>query len=155
MPRTVAGIPVNAPIVNKDGTITTFFRLRWQSLIDGSAESSTIAHFNAEGQSAAVVTATLFTVVVSGRYRVTWYLRKRVPDGAGSSAQVTIGWSDHGQALLFTGANLVLDTAAAYQSSTLMLRSDASVDITIAVAYTSTVPGTMSYDIEVIVEYLP
>lgn len=157
MPRTLPPIPVNTPIADpKDGSITTFMRLRWQQLVDGWAQSGTVNAFVAPAQTAAIATTVVETTLAAGRYRVTWYLRKTRADGAGSSATVTIGFVDlDGQPLTYAGAALALDTLAAWQSDTKLIRAHGATDVTVAVAYSSTTPGQLRYDLEVTVEYLP
>jgi len=157
MPRALPPIPANTPIADpKDGTITTFMRMRWQQLVDGWAESGSVETLTPVlAKTAALVTTSVFTVFGTGDYRVTWYLRKTRADGVASSATVTIGFVDvDSQALTYTGPALTLDTVAAWQSETKEVRCINSSDITVAVAYSSTTPGQMRYDLVVKVEQL-
>src|SRR6185436_17705228 len=150
MPRALPPIPANTPIADpKDGTITTFMRMRWQQLVDGWAESGSVETLTPVlAKTAALVTTSVFTVFGTGDYRVTWYLRKTRADGVASSATVTIGFVDvDSQALTYTGPALTLDTVAAWQSETKEVRCINSSDITVAVAYSSTTPGQMRYDL--------
>jgi hypothetical protein len=156
MPRALPPIPANTPIADvKDGTITTFMRLRWQQLVDGWAQTGATAAFStvAAGQTAALPTTAVFTTPTPGVYRVTWFVRKTRADGAASSLTVTIGGVDlDGQPLTYSGAALTLDTTTAWQSDTKLLRCRAPSDLTVAVAYSSTTAGQMRYDLEVRVE---
>ena len=156
MPRALPPIPSNTPIADpKDGRITTFMRLRWQELVDGWAQSGSVATVPVLAQTAALATTSVYTTFASGDYRVSWYLRKTRADGAASSATVTIGCVDQdGQALTYTGAALTVDSVAAWQSETKQIRCVASSDLTVAVAYSSTTPGQMRYDLVVKVEQL-
>lgn len=154
--RSLPPIPANTPIADpKDGTITSFFRRRWQELSDGWDETGTVGSIIGGGlaQTGPLPTTRVFTAVGSGTYRVSWYLRKTIPDGAASSATVTIGWVDvDGTVLSFTGPALTLDSGAAVQSGTILARTLQNRDITVAVAYSSTTPNKMQYDLEVHVE---
>jgi len=156
MPRALPPIPAGVPIADKDGGITTFFRLRWQQLVDGWAQTGTEQLFTAIGRTTALLTTSVLTTLTTGKYRVAWYLRKTRPDGAASSATVTIGWVDlDSQALTLAGPALTLDAVAAVQSGTVIVRCVNASDITVAVAYASSTPAQMRYDLEVTVEYLP
>jgi hypothetical protein len=155
MPRALPPIPAGVPIAEKDGGITTFFRLRWQQLVDGWAQSGSVATVPLAAKTGALATTSVFTVLGSGDYRVTWYLRKTRADGVASSATVTLGFVDlDSQPLIYAGAALTLDTVAAWQSETKQIRCINSSDITVAVAYSSTTPGQMRYDLVVKVELL-
>jgi hypothetical protein len=144
------------PIADKDGGITTFFRLRWQQLVDGWAQSGSVALFTAIGRTTALATTSVLTTLSTGKYRVSWYLRKTRADGAASAAAVTLGWVDlDGVALSVTGAALTLDTVQAVQSGMQIVRCLTASDVTVAVSYLSSTPAQMRYDLEVTVEYLP
>jgi hypothetical protein len=156
MPRALPPIPAGVPIADKDGGITTFFRLRWQQLVDGWSQSGSEASFTAIGRTAALATASVLTTLSAGKYRVSWYLRKTRPDGAASAAAVTLGWVDlDSVALSVTGAALTLDTVQAVQTGIQIVRCLNATDITIAVSYASATAGQMRYDLEVLVEFLP
>jgi len=158
MPRALPPIPVNTPIADpKDGTITTFMRLRWQQLVDGWQQSGTLASFSSSvgGQTAALPTTAVYTTLSPGLYRLTWFVRKTRADGAASSLTVTIGFQDlDGLPLTLSGAPLTVDAVTAWQSGTTLVRARGSTDLTVAVAYSSTTPGQMRYDLEVKVELL-
>lgn len=156
MPRTLEPIPDGVPIVDKSGSITTFFRLRWQALINGFTQSASVAALLVEGQTDALVATSAYLTTSAGRYRVSVYLRKIVPDGVSSAATVTISFVDtDGQALSITGPALALDAVGAWQSLIEFIRCEGGSDIEVAVAYASNTPHTMIYDLEVVVEYLP
>lgn len=159
MPRALPPIPSNTPIADgKDGTITTFFRLRWQELVDGWAQSGTIGSFvppGGGGLTGALGTTSVYTTSATGLYRVSWYLRKTRADGVASSATLTLGWVDRdAQPLTFVAPALTLDSVTAVQSGVILCRALQSSDITAAVAYSSTTAGQMRYDLEVRVEQL-
>ncbi len=155
MPRSLAPIPRGATIVEGAGPITTFFRLRWQELIDAFLQSSSVAAVTFEQKTDAIPTATLFVVVAPGRYRIGWYLRETVNDGVSSSLIVTLGFTDKGSALTFVGPALTADSPTAFQTGTIEVRSDANVDLTVAIAYASNTPNRLTFDAEFTVEFLP
>lgn len=158
MPRSLPFIPVGEKITNaKDGTITTFFRLRWQELSDGYQNTASIAAFkNDTPLAAALAPLSVHTVLNQGKYRLSYYLRKTRIDGVASSLTVTFSWVDtDGQALTFTFAALATDTIGSVQSDSKILRSTSASDLVAQVAYVSNTPGNMTYDFEVTVEYIP
>lgn len=154
MPSSLAPIPLGAQIVDTAGSITDFFRLRWQSLIDGFQLSATVADVQKLAQTAALVATAAFTTKAAAAYRITYYLRKTVADGVASSATVTLGWTETGVALTVSGAALVLDTVLAVQTGSALVWADGATDITYAVAYSSTTPNKMTYRLDVTVEQL-
>jgi hypothetical protein len=156
MPRALGPIPLGAPIVERDGTITAFFRQRWQDVGDGWTETPTKQGVSLGARTGAVATTAVWTTQQAGVYRVSWYLRKTRADGVSSSVAVTLGFVDvDGQALSITGGALTPDSVGAWQGVTIPIRCLAPSDITIAVAYASATPGQMRYDLEVKVEFLP
>jgi hypothetical protein len=151
MPQTLDPIPLQQAIVetrgDAPGAITLFFRQRWQQLQNAFGLVPTVYNPGASAiLSAALGTTTLFTVLVGGQYRVSWSLARTQIDGAASSLQATIGWTEAGVAKTHVGRLMNTDTLAADPTDTpIPIRADASSDITIAIAYTSTTPGNMKY----------
>lgn len=156
MPRTLSPIPLQAAIVDRAGAINDFFRLRWQELIDGSLFTPSVASVSSgtPAPSASLATTAVYTTKTSGRYRVSYGLHKKTPDGVSSSLTVTIGWVQGGIALTKTFAALTLDTVLAEQDGVIPFRADANIDITIAILYASNTPGLMAYEYDVTVENL-
>ncbi len=155
MPQDLPFIPVGAKITVDDGSITTFFRLLWEQLRGQSKNAGTVAQLPLIGKSDTVPTASLLVALGAGLYRVSWYLRETVNDGVSSSLTVTIGFSDKGQALTFVGPALTTDTITSWQTGSVVVRSDANVDLTAAIAYASNTPHRMTFDAIFSVEYLP
>jgi hypothetical protein len=152
----VGPIPLGTPITDKDGTITPFFRQRWQDVGEGWTQTPTVAQAGRPAQTAALAPTAVWTATVAGVHRVSWYLRKTRADGVSSSATVTVGFLDlDGQALTYAGPALTLDSLGAWQGGIVPIRCLAPSDITVAVAYASATPGQMRYDLEVKVEVLP
>lgn len=154
IPQSLAPIPEGTQIVDKNGAITTFFRLRWESLINGFQFTPTVAVVQLTGQHATIVTTAAFTTLTAGRYRISYYLRKTAADGVSSSLTVTLGWTESGIALSESGAALATDTTAAQQSGEKVVDVDAAVDITYAVLYASNTPNQMVYRLTINVEQL-
>ena len=152
MPIALAPIPTGVPITERDGTVTDFFRLRWQELLDGFLKTGAVAAIERTGENAAIATTAAFTTISEGLYRVSWYVRKTTADGVSSSLTVTLGWTHRAVALTEAGAALATDAVTAQQSGSKLIRADASSDITFAVAYASNTPGQMVYEINVICE---
>lgn len=155
MPQSLAPIPAGVVIVDREGTITDFFRLQWQQLINGFQQSPSVASVLAVDQTAAIATTAAFTTRTTGTYRVTYYLRKTVADGVSSSLTFTWGWTEDGVPLTSSAAALTLDTTAASQSGSLVVEADAATDLTYAVSYASNTPARMTYRIRVTTEFLP
>lgn len=155
MPQSLEPIPVGTPISDAQGRITTFFRLRWQTLIDGFQVSATKAVLNLTGQSAALVTTALQTTASAGPYRVSFGIRKTTIDGVSSSLQVTLGWTQDSVPLTETFAAVTADSVTiGKQNDARCVWADALTDLTIAVAYASNTPGQMKYRVDVTVEQL-
>lgn len=154
MPRTLAPIPAGSAIVNQNGSITDFFRLRWQSLIDGFLFSPSVASVSFDLKTAAIVTVAAYTTRASGLYRVSYFIRKTIADGVSSSLTVTLGWIEGGIGQSATFAALATDTTAAEQDASKTIRVDAETDITYAIAYASNTPAKMTYEGNVVVEQL-
>jgi hypothetical protein len=157
MSRLIPPIPVGAAIVQEKpfGVITTFFRLQWQNLIDGAILTSNVAEVQlTTPQTAAIPTANAFITRTGALYRVTYYLRKTIADGVSSSLQMTLGWTDHGTAIVQTFTPLTTDTTAATQSDTRMMYCDGASGITYDIAYASNTPAKMAYNAYVTVEQM-
>lgn len=155
MANALGPIPAGVPIVEpEDGTISDFFRLRWEQLVSSSQEVGTKGTSLSIGQAAAIVTTAVLTVIGAGLYRISYYMRKTAADGVASSLTFTYGWVESGVPLTEAAAALVTDTTAAQQSGSKLVRADANTDITFSVAYASNTPGAMQFRIDVAVEAL-
>jgi hypothetical protein len=155
VPKSLAPIPLETAIVNpKDGTITQFFRLRWQTLIDIFSATPDVASVSLTNQNAAIVTANAFVTKSAGLYRVSYYLRKTVADGVSSSLTFTYGWTDGGVPLTESAAALSTDATSAEQSGSKLVFADQASGLSYAVAYASNTPGQMKYALRVVVEQL-
>lgn len=151
--QSLAPIPLEMPIVEKSGAISLFFRERWQQLINSFALVPTVADTGTiSGLTALLATTTLQTTTIGGVYEVGYYIRKTVADGVSSSLTVTIGWTENGTALTRVFAALTTDSNVANQSDVVPIVADASTNITIAIAYASNTPATMTYRYRAVVK---
>ena len=158
MPESLGPIPVATHIVDKAGAITEFFRLRWEEIRTAVGLTPTVANPGASAvQAAALVTTALYTVPTGngGQYDVGWSLQRTAIDGAASTLQATIGWTQAGIAKTHVGRLMNPDSLAADPTDTpIQITADAASDITIAIAYTSTTPGNCKYTYTPVVKRL-
>jgi len=145
MPQALGPIPSDQDITEQGGPITTYFRLRWQELIDSFTKVPTLVTIDTGVLAAALATTAAQTVIAPGMYRLGLYIQKITADGVNSSLTVTVGWTSRGIPLTKTFTALTTDTIGANDSYTWELYSDANSDITYAVAYASNTPGNMTY----------
>ena len=139
----VDAIPLGTPIVDpQDGTITAFFRLRWDSVQQATQVLPAIgAATITVPQAGAIGTTRLFTARVAGFYVLLAYLRKTTPAAGSSSLQLTWGWTDHGTPLTDAQPALTTDTSISNQSLMRVVYADANSDVTYSLAYASSPPG--------------
>lgn len=155
MPQSLPPITLGTPIVDENGGPNLFLLLRWQDLINSFTATPTVYNDQpAAARTSALGTTTLFTTVVGGRYRVTVYMEKTVADGVSSSLTPTSGWTRNGAPLTNTGAALTTDSVGANASYTHEFEADAATAITLAIAYASNTPATMTYSAWATVERL-
>ena len=86
--------------------------------------------------------------------RISWVLRIARAASSSSSAQVTVGWTDGGQAMTSVAAAVTGNTVTSGQQGAVLVRRDPRTDVTVALAYSSTGATTMQYDLDVITEAL-
>lgn len=89
----------------------------------------------------------------SGLYRIAWYARVTTAAAVASSLTVTITFTDHTQAISFSGAALIGNTVTSAQSESIPLFwSDALTPITYSTAYVSNPAAQMEYQLYVLLE---
>lgn len=158
MPNTIGIIPAKTEITGKGGPITEFFRLRWEEIRTALGLTPTVANPGASTvQAAALVTTAIYTVPAggAGQYDVGWSVQRTQIDGAASSLQATIGWTQNSVAKTHVGRSMNVDSLAADPTDTpIQISVDQASDITIAIAYTSTTPGTCKYTYTPVVKRL-
>lgn len=126
-----------------------------------------VGQFHSAQLTAALTTTTVYTTIQPGIYRVTWYCKKVAADGAASTTgALTVSWTEvDSTAMTVTAPAFLPAGTAATQNTTdsattsgllmgvpLMINCSAASNITIAMAYTSTTPGNMKYNLHVHVE---
>jgi hypothetical protein len=126
-----------------------------------------VASFRSAQLTAALSTTTLFTTVQPGIYRLSWYCKKTAADGAASTTgALTVAWTDvDSTAMSYTAPAVIPAGTVATQNATdsatitgtmigipIMLNCSAASIITIAMAYSSTTPGNMKYNLHVALE---
>lgn len=158
MPASIAPIPAKTGITQSGGPITEFFRLRWEEIRTALGLVPTVANPGASAvQTAALVTTALYTIPAGngGQYDVGWSVQRTQIDGAASTLQATIGWTQSGIAKTHVGRLMNTDSLAADPTDTpIQVSADAASDITIAIAYTSTTPGNCKYTYTPVVKRL-
>lgn len=154
MPQSLAPIPPNIAITDKDGLITSFFRFRWQQLISGFQLTPDVASISLKALSAALGLTNAFVSTQSGLYRLQYYLRVMSPDGVSSSVQLTIGWTESGYGLTLAEPALTSDSINLPQVGIVLLPLDAASPLTIQTAYSSNTPNKMLYELLLTVEQM-
>ena len=84
--------------------------------------------------------------------RVSWVLRIVRAATVSSSAQITIAWTDGGQAMSAVQAAVTGNLVTSGQTGTLLVRHDPNTDVTAALTYASVGATAMRYDLDVITE---
>lgn len=84
--------------------------------------------------------------------RVSWVLRLVQAATVSSSVQITIGWTDGGQAMTAVQTAVTGNLVTSGQQGALLVRHDPYTDVTVAVAYASVGATPMRYDLDVITE---
>lgn len=154
MARSLAPIPADAPITNKTGSVTDFFRLRWQQLLDGFAQSPTVGNIRRTAQTALIASTVVYTTRAEGLYRVSFVMKKTIADGVSSSLTMTLAWVRGAVGCSEVGTALATDTTAAQQNGSIFVRADALTDLTFSIAYASNTPAKMTYEVDVVAELL-
>lgn len=126
-----------------------------------------VGQFHSAQLSAALGTTTVYTTVQPGIYRLTWYCKKVAADGAAStSGALTVAYTEvDGTSMTITAPATISAGTIATQNATdsatttgvliglpIMINCQAATAITVAMAYSSTTPGNMKYNLHVNVE---
>ena len=88
----------------------------------------------------------------NGRYRISWFMQITVPDGVASSVALTISFQHNGQVLAKTFPALTGDTVVTFAEDDLFVLIDQNSAILYSVAYSSTTPNKMKYELCITVE---
>lgn len=152
-------IPEDAKLLGDDGKIgrrwylwlfVIWSRLRSCVAIQGSV-------YTKSSQSASIVTATIATIVYTGWYRPSYYIRVTTIPTTSFSLTVTLGWRDGGvtksQAFAaLTGAPGTLATA--FQTDAIAVKVDSGTVMTISVAYVSVGATAAVFAVDAPVEFI-
>lgn len=110
---------------------------------------------NRDSEQAAIGLTEILPVAGAGFYRFNVFLQVITPDGAASSAQVTLAWQYNGQAQTKVFTNMTGNTVTTYTSDApFVFRTDAGQPISYSVAYTSTTPNQMEYSLTASLELM-
>ena len=122
-----------------------------QAQITSQGPNQVAAPTSLTGQSASIgATSIVPGQVASGLYRLAYYARVTQAATVSSSLTVTLGWTDHGQALTVSGAAMVANDVTIPQSGTIMVYLDALTPITYATTYASAGGQAMLYQLYVL-----
>lgn len=149
-------MPLDTPLVNKDGTIeftvwVPFFVARDQQLTQAA---KTIVDEQLISQDAAIGATSLGVGSTASLYRVNLYARITRAATVSSSLQPTFRWTEGGIALSRTYAAVTGNTTTTYLVDVFPVRIDANTALTYETAYASVGATTMQYSLEVAVERL-
>jgi hypothetical protein len=106
-----------------------------------------------DGAASIATTSLAPTATSAGLYRITWYFRLTQASAGTSDLQITIRWSDHGQAMGHSGPNLTSNTVTSFDTGTIMVYSDSGALITYELTYISMGgPPEAIYNLYVVIE---
>lgn len=90
----------------------------------------------------------------AGLFRVSEYQRVTTVAGTSSSLTFTLTYTDHGQAMSFTGAAMTGNTTTTAQSNVFVFYSDGGSPITYTLTYASNAAGVMRFEAYIALEKL-
>lgn len=133
------------------GDWTRWLQLFWARVVSAVQTTASVQPATVRtNQSATIGTTTVYTVTLSGLYRVSYRQRVTTAASINSSLTMTIGWREGGVTQSQSGAAMTGNTTSTQQNGTLFVRADSGTAITYALAYAST--GTamvFNYDVAV------
>jgi hypothetical protein len=140
----------------QEGRITRTWLDFFVSLI-GIVERASVRRFSASADAEeASIGATDITdgTLPGGLYRFSYYASITQAAGTSSSLEVTLDWTDEGNAKAYTGAAITSNVVTASQSAVLLIRSDSGAPVRYSTTYASTggLGVDMAYDLSVVLE---
>jgi hypothetical protein len=112
-----------------------------------------VAPISLTGQSASIVGTTIApNQTIAGLYRLSYYTRITTVDAVSSSLTITLGWTDHAQALTNAFSAITGNTVSTFQNGRQEVYLDANTPILYATTYVSNTPGQMKYQLYVMIE---
>jgi len=147
-------LPMREALVT--GTIMSNVWQRWFSRLPETLDSipNITALVSLDTQAASIATTSL-GVWPRGLYRLSYYARITRAASVSSSLTITLAWTDGGIAMSLAGTAITGNTTSSYQTSNILVRSDASTAITYATTYASNAASgvnSMQYSLDLSLE---
>ena len=161
MPAVSAPPPVLDPIAGGEGDESGFISppwLEWHNSIVEEVDKSQrlFKSVSLTGQSASIVATDVSGLLApAGLYRLSYYTRITTVATNSSSLTITLGWTESGVAVGFTGAAITTNLTSSGQSGELLLRSDGGTAIAYGTTYASNVAAGMVYRLDVVLQRVP
>lgn len=168
MSSTFAPFPISDPIARPpreryrklkeqdplEGRLTESWELAFTQLTNQVSQTpSRISAIVLLDQSAALLPTDISNgTLTSGLYRVSWYTRVTLPASTSSSLTISLGWTEDGVSLTFSGAALVGNLNTTMESQTQLIQVDQVTPVTIATAYASVGGVAMKYELRITLE---
>jgi hypothetical protein len=102
-----------------------------------------------------LATTPVVVAPTTGLYRVSYVVRVTQAATVSSSLQVTLGWTDGGQALTALGESLITNTVTTSETVSVLVRAEAKTAVTVAASYSSGGTTPMQFALSVVAEALP
>lgn len=153
---TLAPIPFNTPIVDRDGTLLRQFG-QWLIALVTQVQSGVrqVASVTLSDQAASIGTTSLpLGTIAPGLYRISYHLRITQAATTSSSATVTIGYTTGAVSCTQAAAAVTGNTTSTVQGNTLVVKADQASALTYAVAYASVGATPMQYGITLAAELI-
>lgn len=152
----VSGVPYGVQMLTKVGLVAADWADWFLALLTRvNANTEILKSVELTDQHATIAATAIPTgQLAAGYYRVSYTMQKTTADGVSSSLTLTLGWTSAG-AKTQAFAALTLDTTAAQQNGSIVVRSDANGSLTYAIVYASNTADRMRFRFTVFVEALP
>ena len=141
-----------------DRAIPSFVASRWiefftdQSVRIGNSPER-VALVQKTDQSASIASTALpIASVITGVYRLTYYVTVTTAATTNSSIEVDFAWTDGGQSKTFSGTAFTGNTTGTVGSQSVLIEADRATPITYSTTYSSTGATAMKYDLTIVTE---
>lgn len=156
MAALLPGAPVRNPLAVRQGYVApiweTWLRTLWNAL---NRTPQVLVSQTWTAQAVRIATTTVLVAPVTGLYRLSYVVRVTQAATTSSSLQVTLGWTDGGQALTMLGESLIGNTVTTSETLSVLVRADAKTALTVAASYSSGGTTPMQFGLSVVAEALP
>jgi hypothetical protein len=152
---TLAPFPVRTGVTLEGNRLMTRPWVAWiTDLVERvNASAPRVSSVEVTGKSASIGTTTLpRDSSAEGMYRVGYFARITTAATTSSSLTVTVGGTNGGVAVSFSGAAITGNTTSTVQSGTFYLQSDGGTNLTYATTYASSGGTAMQYGLWMTVE---